>query len=355
MIKNKKYIYFVLPVFAREPCGGYKMVYEYANRLVDDGFDVSVLYLNDNIFRHYNIPKFIKYPIANYLTKKGPGWFPLDHRISCYSITSAKDLSKIPEPNFVVASAVVTVDFVFNNFVGAKKFYFIQDYEDWNNSKSYVNKTYGMGMTNIVVSNWLKNIVDKYSQSSSILIKNPVDTHQYKAKVPIEERNKYAIGMLWHKAPHKGCKLAIEAVKKVRQKYPDITLDMFGVTEPEFELPDWITFHLNASQEETIEIYNQSSIFVCATIEEGFGLTGLESMCCGDAFVSTDYTGVHEYAVNGENSLLSPVKDIDGLVDNIKRVIEDDNLRYTLSKNAIKSAEQFSWEEAYSKFKNLFV
>ena len=39
-------ICFVLPINTNKATGGYKIVYEYANRLCDKGFDVSILYLN---------------------------------------------------------------------------------------------------------------------------------------------------------------------------------------------------------------------------------------------------------------------------------------------------------------------
>lgn len=40
----KKKITFLLPGIANRPIGGYKVVYEYANRLVNDGFAVNIIY-----------------------------------------------------------------------------------------------------------------------------------------------------------------------------------------------------------------------------------------------------------------------------------------------------------------------
>ena len=109
---------------------------------------------------------------------------------------------------------------------------------------------------------------------------------------------------------------------------------------------------VDASKEDTVKIYNSVSIFLCATVSEGYGLTGLEAMSCGAVLVSTDYNGVKEYAVNEENALLSPVKNVEALVCNVKKVIEDYNLRKRLSSNGISRAKNFSWEKAISLFEN---
>ena len=91
------------------------------------------------------------------------------------------------------------------------------------------------------------------------------------------------------------------------------------------------------------------SIFLCATVSEGFGLTGLEAMSCGAVLVSSDYDGVREYAINGVNALLSPIRDSNSLVQNVALVFEDELLRNRLSKNGIQSARELTWESAMDK------
>ena len=73
-------------------------------------------------------------------------------------------------------------------------------------------------------------------------------------------------------------------------------------------------------------------------------------MACGDALVSTAYTGVLEYAKDGYNALLSPVKDVDALVKNVQRVFEEDELRNKLVRNAQESVKEFSWDIAVERF-----
>lgn len=44
---------FALPGIGRHPVGGYKMTYEYANRLVTEGCDVSILFMNELLYKKY--------------------------------------------------------------------------------------------------------------------------------------------------------------------------------------------------------------------------------------------------------------------------------------------------------------
>ena len=121
---------------------------------------------------------------------------------------------------------------------------------------------------------------------------------------------------------------------------------MFGMFPKPDDLPEWIHYKRGASQQETIDIYNKVQVFLCASIEEGYGLTGLEAMACGACLVSTSYKGVLEYAENGYNALLSPVKDVDALVDNISKLFDDENERLILSENGLNSVKSFSWDSA---------
>ena len=109
--------------------------------------------------------------------------------------------------------------------------------------------------------------------------------------------------------------------------------------------------YIKCISKETVDIYNEISIFVCATIEEGFGLTGLEAMACGAALVSTSYEGVKEYAVDKVNCLLSPVCNSGKLAENIEYLIRNDEKRMKLAMNGVKMAQDHSWENAMNIFR----
>lgn len=348
-------ICFVMPGFSRTPIGGYKIIYEYANRLQELGHDLYVLSLNENKLKKYHLPEVFRKAAVNTINKFEPNWFNLNKNIVKISSEERLALKRLEDCDVVFATGIQTVEVVKNNFQNSKKFYLIQGYEKWASSEEYLHKTYSYGFCNVVVSSWLKEIVDKYSQTSSILVKNPIDTDVYKMLKKQEDRKKYSIGILYHTQKLKGLKYAMEAIFKLKAKYPELTVEMFGMFPRPCDLPNWINYTRSASQEETVKIYNDVQVFLCASIEEGYGLTGLEAMACGACLVSTAYDGVLEYAKDNENSLLSPVKDVDRLVDNVKKLFEDSDLRNKISKKSIDSVKDFSWEKSVNIINELII
>ena len=76
-----------MPQYPLHISGGYKIAFEYANRLVDDGFNVSILFINDGAPHFLKIPNFSKRIIMNIITTKKIVGFDLDSRIKIYSST----------------------------------------------------------------------------------------------------------------------------------------------------------------------------------------------------------------------------------------------------------------------------
>ena len=76
-----------------------------------------------------------------------------------------------------------------------------------------------------------------------------------------------------------------------------------------------------------------------------------EAMQCGAALCCTDIPGFALYAKNTETALLSKVFDVQGLADNIIRLINDNDLRIKIAKAGNDFIRQFTWEKATSSFK----
>lgn len=332
----------------RSPIGGYKIVYEYANRLHKMGFEISIVYCTKNFLREKKIPKTLKKAISDFIVMLSPRWFKLNRKIKKYAAYEIED-DEIKDGDIIFATAVTTAEKVAQlSETKGKKFYLIQDYENWIVGDKKVIASYKLGMRNIVISNWLYKIVKRYSDNVECII-NPIDLNVFKVKYPVSKRNKYCIGLLYHKSEYKGVKYALQALYELKMVYPQLHVIMFGNTEPPAELPEWFEYKRNVSSQRVCDIYNQCSIFLCASIEEGFGLTGLESMACGCAFVTTGYKGVYEYAIDGYNALISPIRDSHALCNNMKSIIENDKLREKLVLNSLCAVKKFSWDEAISK------
>lgn len=347
-------ITFCLPQPGNNPIGGYKVVYEYANRLEKLGNKVTIVYDCNRLFYRNNIDFirllkiFIKY-------NRNKSWFKLNRKIKLKYALHGIENRYFPNADYVVATAVETVEPILSlNKLKGEKIYFIQDIENWRLGDDYVNSTYSMPFAKmIVISNWIKKRVDKYASTPSIVINNGLDFDKLGIINDIEDRNPYTVSMLYHALAHKGSKYGLQALYKLKKEIPELTVEMFGAPEKPKNLPEWIHYTRRANAEEVKNIYNSTAIFLSSTINEGFGLTGAESMACGCALVSTNYEGVKEYAENGENSVLCPVKDSDSLCFAMKELMYNDKKRISIAKRGYQDIQKLNWDKSVRKFMNV--
>lgn len=344
-------ISFIINEPVQDATGGYKMVYMYANSLVESGHEVRIYYWcrKGRLFTNYTVPFEIKYVVATLLSVKGPKWFKLDRRVRGKAVKEITN-DTIDDADVVIATAVNTAIPVFelSNNKG-KKAYFIQGFENWECDDEYVHKTYALGMTNIVVAKWLKDIVDKYSTSRTVLISNGIDTNIFYNQNL--SRKKHSIVFQYREATYKGGEYAIRAIKELQQKYSDLHVAVISTDDAPSNLPECCEYYQSISPEKVSELNNKSEIFMCTSVEEGYGLPGLEAMACGCAVCSSAYQGVFEYAVEGVNALLSPVRDVDSMVENVCKLFESENLRKRIAENGQKTAG----EKTQAAMSQLFI
>ena len=101
----------VLPGYSKAPIGGFKMVFEYANRFVARGHEVSILFdCSSGAKHHKEIPVFFRNLCYKFLVWNYPKWFALSpkiHKICAY--TGIND-QEFPDADFVCATAVGTAN-----------------------------------------------------------------------------------------------------------------------------------------------------------------------------------------------------------------------------------------------------
>ena len=348
-------ITFILPGYSKNPIGGFKMVFEYANRFVNRGHEVFVVFdCSEGAANHNELPGFMKYICYNLLVWHYPRWFSLNrkvHKICAYYGVNHKE---IPDADIVCATAVSTAQKVADlDMNKGKKIYFIQDFENWEGwTAEAVKDTYRLGLKNIVIAKWLEKIV-RNSGADCVLIPNGIDFDIFNIDTSIPSREGHTISMLYHDQVHKGSKYGIEALKRLKNRYPDLQVTLFGIPQRPQLLPQWILYIQNATQSQLRKIYNQSKIYLCPSIKEGFGLTGAEAMACGAAYVASDYGGVHEYTEEGRNVLLSVPRDVNGLVKNISYLFDHDEERIKLAQNGYKDIQKLDWNRAVDKFEKV--
>ena len=96
-----------------------------------------------------------------------------------------------------------------------------------------------------------------------------------------------------------------------------------------------------------IRLYQNSSLFVYPSLEEGFGLPPLEAMACGIPTIATETSSLTEN-LNGA-ALLVPPDDAPALARALAAVLREPELRADLAARGRERARQFSWEVTAEK------
>ena len=355
---GKKIITFLLPGGSRNPVGGYKIVYEYANRLIKDNYEVNIIYPATLLWKEQNIYQKLKGIVRYFYFKVNKNrylpynWFPLDKKIKIFWTPTLEE-KYIPKSDYVIATACQTSEYL-NKYknTNIKKFYLIQGYETWSYSEEKLLKTWKYPLNKIVVSKWLKEIAINLNEEAE-LIYNGLDFEKFYIESEIEKRKNKNIIFLYHEGEIKGTKYAIEALKELKIRDNEIRIRSFGAYKNPKNLPSWIEYYYSPSQSKLRELYNEASIFLGTSLGEGWGLTVAEAMQCGCAVVCTNVVGYNEMAFDGETALLCESKNSKDMIEKIEKLIENTDLRIRIAKNGNKFIQLFTWEKAYNSFKFL--
>ncbi|MDE7160129.1 MAG: glycosyltransferase family 4 protein [Muribaculaceae bacterium] len=353
-------ICFILPHPADGPTGGYKVVYEYANRLAADGFLVDIVYSGSIFWKQktlrFKLTSCIRYVQRRIKGFSSRGWFPLDKRVKEH-FTLSMNYRHVPKADVYVATSPYTAWYL-NEYPVAedRKFYFIQGYENWGPGlRAILEDTYHFPLRKIVIARWLQKMLEERYGEKSVVVPNGFDFDRFSLTTPINDRAPYSLSMLYHNMESKRCADAMEAIRIVKERFPQVRVNAFGVPERPADMPEWYTYYRMPDAEVHNALNNESAIFVSASESEGWGLTVGEAMICGEAVCCTDNDGHREMAIDGETALLSPVRDPRSLADNIIRLIEDDTLRIRIAERGRDYIQKFRWDESYKRFRSLLT
>lgn len=356
-----KHIVFLVSGAFKKPGGGAKMILEYANRLSLDGIKVTMLYSSALFFNEASWALKTRM-IIRYLYNRLTGSFTCNRWFRKESAVDEKwvwslEQSYAPIADCYIATSVETASFLDSYKVDFnKKYYFVQGFEDWVpgfDAKS-VLLTYHYDLQKIVISSWLKKLIEDEGLTC-VKVPNGFNFKEFKCVKLSSEREPYTVAMLYNTNPAKGMEYSFEALDIVKKRFPQLKVNVFGVHPRPAEMPNWYNYYQSPDIEQLNCIYNSSLVYLATSVNEGWGLTVGEAMICGCAVVCTDAKGFLEMAINGENSLVTPIKDAKASADAVIKLFEDDAFRCALIANAIKSIQRFDIENSYNLFKKTLL
>jgi L-malate glycosyltransferase len=348
-------ITFVLPAYNAGPMGGYKVVYEYANHLVHTGHEVTIVYPRQLRRFASKRPQLTLRKIGRYLalytgTLKKPeiNWYALDSNIKLLKVPDL-DPRYVPDADAVFATHWKTSVYV-NEYPNEKgvKFYLVMDFPPWMGNKSELEQTWLMPVKKVAISSWLAELVLQAGalKEDTMVIPIAVDHDRFRVINNVLERPQRVI-MLYSTQPYKRSQLGLSALLRCKETVPNLEVSLFGpIQRRPTELPSWIDYHGGVSEGQLIGLYNAAAICLCSSAAEGFALPPAEAMACGCAVVTTDCGGNRDYAQNEETALVSDPDDFGALVNNVLRLLSDEELRVRIALAGKNRMMDFTWEKS---------
>lgn len=332
--------------------GGIKVIFQYINGLVERGHEVNVYVPAISYkFNYKGISGIVsrgKASLFNCLSWRKVKWFDLRVRVKV--IPSINSIF-IKDADITIATAWPTAYSVNRlNSKKGKKVYFIQHYETWSGDLDKVEGSYDLDLNQIVISKWLKDImISKHNKNKVYIAYNGIEnSFFYKEEKKFNE--KVNVLIMHHNLEWKGFNDGLEALKIVKEKYKNINIISFGLEDYQNDI---LKYYKRPNKRILKELYRNADIYVFPSQFEGWGLTVVEAMANKCAVVGTKTGVLDDLGINEENSLISEPKDIEGLANNIIRLIEDKKLLEQISKNGFEVAQSLELENTIENYEKI--
>ena len=197
-----------------------------------------------------------------------------------------------------------------------------------------------------------------------------VDTNFFKPIYTPKNEDVFQILSVGYLIERKGFEYLIKSVKEVLKEYSNVKLKIIGsgplesklkylITE--LKMVDRVELIENVSDNELLNLYNSSDLFILPSITdtqgntEGLGVVLLEAMACGLPVIGSKVGGIPDIIKDCETGLLVDEKNILDLSMKIKNLINDNDLRKKIAAagfNMVK--ERFSWDNISGSYLTIY-
>jgi glycosyltransferase involved in cell wall biosynthesis len=354
-------ITILLPGSGHAPLGGYRVAYEYANRLAARGHYVTTIHpamLCRNTPLMERPKKVFRYLQRELDKSYRPNhWFNMDSKVKVQWVPNLHR-RYIPAGDAVIATAWQTAEWLDSYPMEAgEKFCLVYDFEHYMAGSAATRKqmaeVFAGPMKTISTSPAVADMLKTCGAKDTVYIPNGLNFQVFCQDLDFNDTKRCAIGFPTRSEPFKGTEDAIRALSIVRERSSqDLRFWSFGGRRP-LHMPEWVEYHERPTDQDLRRLYNQTLIFAVPSHYEGWGLPGAEAMSCGAALASTDNGGVRAYAKHLQNSLLSPPAAPEALAENILQLLCDSNLRLRLAKQGLSDIQQFTWQKSVGALESL--
>ncbi|NLD91044.1 MAG: glycosyltransferase family 4 protein [Fibrobacter sp.] len=334
-------IVIVLPFVSSHFIGGYRVHYEYANRLALKGHSVTVAHMQYiNIYKLRPLMGMIKSII-----------FGVNGKISWFSFNKYVKTTILPNNFFLPGCDVLLLTHWYTAEVFGTRHdkarlisQIAYDYELWmaadTQKKARMEKAFLKSDILFSTSKVVSTMLLTSGRKPDAVIHCGYDSSIFCVTNDPGNR-KNVIGILLREHTTKRVTDAILALESIWEpnKFRVIAGGKYTGS-----LPNWIEKFDISTDEKLSNFYNTMSIFILPSEYEGWGLPAVEALACGVAVISTRNGGVEDFLEHGINSILVTPKTPGEIALAVNTLLENESFRKDIIAKGLDTVKKMDWE-----------
>ncbi|MFA7309026.1 MAG: glycosyltransferase family 1 protein [Patescibacteria group bacterium] len=181
---------------------------------------------------------------------------------------------------------------------------------------------------------------------------NSIELNRVRDKYGIPDNYFLSVGTI---EPRKNHAVLLEAMAKMKSNTDSrYVLVIAGKKDSDYErlqllasklqIEDRVIFTGYIEEGDFSALYSGSKICIFSSLYEGFGIPVIEAMSCRVPVILSNIPTFHEIA--GENALYFDPENAEQLVEKIRLILENPDLRQNLVDSASSSVKRFTWERS---------
>lgn len=161
----------------------------------------------------------------------------------------------------------------------------------------------------------------------------------------------------------KGHRFLVSAVKELSVKYPQVEYKVLGEGNElealqdlvrEMRLDGHVSFVGRVPHDEVVRYYQEASLFVLPSLNEGMSNAMLEALAAGLPIVSTRTGGAEELVQEGENGYFIGYRDSRDIAEKVQKFLDDPALVSRMGESSRRQAERMSWRNVAEKYSETY-
>ncbi|HET7724587.1 MAG TPA: glycosyltransferase family 1 protein [Propionibacteriaceae bacterium] len=160
--------------------------------------------------------------------------------------------------------------------------------------------------------------------------------------------------------PYKNVARLVEAYSRLSGSLRDEVKLVVTRQDPELQaraaaldIADSVVFTPPVRDEDKAAVYHLADVSVLVSLYEGFGIPVIEAMAAGTPVIASNVSSLPE--VCGGAALLVDPLDTDALACRLEEVLDDQDLRASLSTRGLANASRYSWDASADLFDTMLT